>query len=266
MNVGVFQLVMAAGLLATNVQAQALIGSTLDCDITTLPYFEDFDGSPEESYPACWTKPNPFQGYPMTEGGYAHSGNYALKFKCNYSNVKPLYAVMPHINANFNNLQLTFWTRPEATWSNIFEVGYMTSPTDTGTFVPLRVFTGATYQWYAATECSDGTQANSAGISSFTTPRAIYPAPFIETFDSTSHLPACWGLYDGLANGVFADSATLSIHTTSYNGWGFSNNNVFGNTHASLNIYGMYCRYWLVTPEIDLSTLNNPVLTFDLAL
>ena len=375
-----FLMVMAAGLLATNVQAQALIGSTLDCDITTLPYFEDFDGSPEESYPACWTKPNPFQGYPMTEGGYAHSGNYALKFKCNYSNVKPLYAVMPHINANFNNLQLTFWTRPEATWSNIFEVGYMTSPTDTGTFVPLRVFTGATfganyqqivvsfdsvatspqndyyiafrytdngnnwywfiddiqvdlvaacdapdsliadqvtstsatlfwngdnslfysvyyresgdtvwsvvtgipmdtagylleylspsttYQWYAATECNDGTQANSAGISSFTTPCAIYPAPFIETFDSTSHLPACWGLYDGLANGVFADSATLSIHTTSYNGWEFSNNNVFGNTHASLNIYGMYCRYWLVTPEIDLSTLNNPVLTFDLAL
>ena len=374
-----FLMVMAAGLLATKVQAQVLIGSTLDCDITTLPYFEDFDGSPEESYPACWTKPNPFQGYPMTEGGYAHSGNYSLKFKCNYNNVKPLYAVMPHINANFNDLQLTFWTRPEATWSNLFEVGYMTSSTDTSTFVPLRTFTGATfgasyqqivvsfdsvvtdplndyyiafrytdngntwywfiddiqvdlvascpapdslevgqvtsttatlnwtgessfytiyykevtdsvwtvlptvildsagylldnlnpntsYQWYVASECYDGTLASSAGVSSFTTPCAIYPAPFIETFDSTSHRPDCWGHYNGLAGGVFADTVALTTVTSSSSGWKFDNTNVFGARHASLNIYGMYCRYWLVTPEIDLSTLSNPVLTFDLAL
>ena len=374
-----FLMVMVAGVFATKVQAQAVIGSTLDCDITTLPYFEDFDGSPEESYPACWTKPNPFQGYPMTEGGYAHSGNYALKFKCNYTNVKPLYAVMPHINANFNDLQLTFWTRPEATWSNLFEVGYMTSSTDTSTFVALQTFTGATfgasyqqivvsfdsvvtnpnddyyiafrytdngntwywfiddiqvdlvasciapdnlsvgqvtgnsatlfwtgdsnfytvfykedsdstwmsvtsvtidssgylldyltpntnYQWYVAAECSDGSLANSTGISSFTTPCAIYPAPFTESFDSLSGLPDCWAHYNGLAGGVFADTVTLTPVTSSTNGWKFNNTNVFNANHASLNIYGMFCRYWLVTPEIDLSTLSNPTLTFDLAL
>ena len=375
-----FLMVMAAGLLVTKVQAQTLIGSTLDCDITTLPYFEDFDGAPAESYPACWTKPNPFQGHPMTEGGYSHSGDYALKFKCNYSNQEPLYAVMPHINANFSDLQLTFWTRPEASWSGTFWVGYMTSSTDTSTFVPLQTFTGAgfggssyqqfvisydsvttnpsnsyyiafkykdggnnwywylddiqvdlvaacaapdslsidqvtsttatlhwtgessfytiyykeetdsvwtvlptvvldtagylldnltpntSYLWYVASECYDGSLASSAGVSSFTTPCAIYPAPFTETFDSSLNRPDCWGHYNGLADGVFADTVALTPVTSSSSGWKFDNTNVFGAKHASLNIYGMYCRYWLVTPEIDLSTLNNPVLTFDLAL
>ena len=375
-------MVLVAGMFAAHAQVSGpttAIGGFRDCDITTLPYFEDFDGSPEESYPACWTKPNPFQGYPMTEGGYAHSGSYALKFKCNYNNVKPLYAVMPHINANFNDLQLTFWTRPEATWSNLFDVGYMTSPTDTSTFVALETYTGATfganyqqkvisfsnvvtnpsndyyiafrytdngntwywfvddiqvdlvssclapdslsvgqvtgtsatlfwagendyytvyykedsdsvwtavssvsidtngylldyltpntsYQWFVASECSDGTLANSTIISNFTTPCAVYPAPFSENFDSHSYRPNCWGHYNGLAGGVFADTVTLTPVTSSSNGWKFDNTNVFGANHASLNIYGMFCRYWLVTPEIDLSTLANPVLTFDLAL
>ena len=373
--------VLVAGLLAAKAQTTDPVGTSgnmRDCDITTLPYFENFDGYPEESYPPCWTKPNPFQGYPMTEGGYTHSGSYALKFKCNYNNVKPLYAVMPHINANFNDLRLTFWTRPEATWSNLFQVGYMTSPTDTSTFVVMESYTGATfganyqqivisfdsvvtnpnndyyiafrykdngntwywfiddiqvdlvaacnaptdlstgqvtgttatlfwngdsnfytvfykedsdstwtmqtnvlldtagylldnltpntsYQWYVAAECSDGTLANSASIASFTTPCGVFPAPFTENFDAASQLPACWGLFDGLAGDVFSGGA-LSVHTSAYTGWDFSNTNVFGLRHATLNIYGINGRYWLVTPEIDLSTLNNPVLTFDLAL
>ena len=43
-------MVMAAGLLAAKVQAQVPVGSTLDCDITTLPYYENFDGFAEEVF------------------------------------------------------------------------------------------------------------------------------------------------------------------------------------------------------------------------
>jgi len=52
----------------------------------------------------------------------------------------------------------------------------------------------------------------------------------------------------------------------STSGWYFNNANVFGQYHPKINIYGTGANYWLVTPDIDLSTLNTPTLTFDLAL
>ena len=118
------------------------------------------------------------------------------------------------------------------------------------------------YQWYVAAVCSDSTTVNSNATSTFKTSCGVYAVPFSETFNAGSALPDCWVRYSGLADETV--SGTPLTSTTS--GWSFSNTNALGQHHASLHIYNTGCHYWLVTPNIDLDGLANPMLTFDLAL
>ena len=78
---------------------------------------------------------------------------------------------------------------------------------------------------------------------------------------NTSNVPEGWTRYTGLLSDVMGGTATLSTTTS---GWNFSNTNVFGAYHTKLNIYGTSCKYWLVTPKVNLA--NGSTLQFDLAL
>ncbi len=88
-------------------------------------------------------------------------------------------------------------------------------------------------------------------------------APYSQNFDSFTTLPLCWERYSGIPS----DTVTHTENLTSVSsGWGFTKTSVFGLRHAAMNIYGTSVKYWLVTPEIDLTALTNPALMFDLAL
>ena len=117
-----------------------------------------------------------------------------------------------------------------------------------------------TYQWYVESVCDSSSMA-SYNVATFTTACGVYAAPFVEAFDAAV-LPDCWSRYTGLADSVFAGAALAEAT----GGWDFSSSLVFGAYHAKLNIYGSSRNHWLVTPPIDLSTLANPNLSFDLAL
>ncbi len=117
------------------------------------------------------------------------------------------------------------------------------------------------YQVYVTSGCPDGTESASQ-VGTFKTPCAAFEAPFFEDFNAGTNMPDCWMRLQGLASDAFAD--TLVTETT--NGWNFNNNYAFGQYHARLNIFGTSTKYWLVTPQIDLSTLSNPALRFDMAL
>ncbi len=85
---------------------------------------------------------------------------------------------------------------------------------------------------------------------------AAYVDGVYEEFDAG--VPSGWTRYSGLVDAVIAGTATLST-VTSY--W-ITNTNALGTYNMALNIYGTSCKYWLVTPEFNLS--QN--LSFDLAL
>ncbi len=85
---------------------------------------------------------------------------------------------------------------------------------------------------------------------------AAYVDGVYEEFDAG--VPSGWTRYSGLVDAVIAGTATLST-VTSY--W-TTNTNALGTYNMALNIYGTSCKYWLVTPEFNLS--QN--LSFDLAL
>ena len=119
-----------------------------------------------------------------------------------------------------------------------------------------------TYEWYVASICSDSIVA-SLSTSTFSTPCSPFSVPFEEDFNASTSLPSCWKRYNGWVSDIF-DGEQLTSTTS---GWNFNMNTyVFGANHARVNIYGSSCNRWLVTPAIDLSGLENPVLIFDLAL
>ena len=112
--------------------------------------------------------------------------------------------------------------------------------------------------------CGVGDTSTWSNMASFTTACAVFTAPYTEDFTGFNTLvSACWKRYSGAASSTTTSTSDLSPVS---GGWIFNNQNVFGQGHAKLNIYGTIIKYWLVTPAIDISTLTNPELTFDLAL
>lgn len=92
--------------------------------------------------------------------------------------------------------------------------------------------------------------------------KSPYKIPFEETFDKTT-IPSDWSRYSTLlTDAVLSGSEPL---TSSTSGWSFGTANGVFDNHAKINIYGTSCKYWLVTPQVNLAA-NTAQLTFDLAL
>ncbi len=99
-----------------------------------------------------------------------------------------------------------------------------------------------------------------ARSASFATSCAPMPLPWEMNFDNITNinqLSSCWNRYNGLYNDA-TQSATLSTTT---NGWTRSTTAFDGSSHVKVNLYGTSCKYWLVTPEINLT--ENAEMTFD---
>ena len=89
--------------------------------------------------------------------------------------------------------------------------------------------------------------------------------PFSETFDATLSSDPCWrGATGTTADEVLAGSA---LTLTTNNQWTYvsSVSNGIAAGHYRVNIYGTSCKKWMITPNIDLGTATNPLLTFDAA-
>ena len=350
-----------------------LFSQNTGCDNLSAPYTQDFEGVADYTLPDCWGQIHPFEegGYPVAAPANPHGGSKSLMFRT-YNT--PQFALMPLLSNSLNTLQLTFWTRRQSSSSGTFSVGYVTDPTNEGSFVSLWSSTASqmgnnsyqlvtvsfenvtvdpaldyriafrytsssafafwyvddisveaapscaapyglisnaitsssvmlswsgnadnyiihykaasdtvwnetpymsldstgylleglnsatTYQWYVVADCGD-TLLQSATTASFTTECGIFPAPFSEDFNATGSLPICWSLRNGKASDAFAGT----LPTIQNGGWNFYTGQVFGNYHPRLNVWGSSINRWLVTPPIDLTTLNTPSLTFDLA-
>ena len=102
-------------------------------------------------------------------------------------------------------------------------------------------------------------QPTNARTTSFVTSCAPMPLPWSMDFDNItgiSQLSPCWSRYSGR----YLDTASFTLTSTT-SGWTRSNTAFDGSSHLKVNIYGTNCKYWLVTPEINLS--QNATLTFD---
>lgn len=115
---------------------------------------------------------------------------------------------------------------------------------------------GTAYTVKVKAVCSETEQSTWSNVVNFNT---NYGFPFTETFE-TSTFPADWTRLSGAAEDAF--NGTLPTSTTS--GWYYTTYGL-GAYNYKMNIYNSY-KYWLVTPNIDLTGVTAAELNFDLAI
>lgn len=99
-----------------------------------------------------------------------------------------------------------------------------------------------------------------ARSASFATSCAPMPLPWEMNFDNITNmnqLSSCWNRYSGR----YIDSTQSATLTSTTSGWTRSTTAFDGSSHVKVNLYSTSCKYWLVTPEINLA--ENAELTFD---
>ena len=123
------------------------------CTPKAIPFFEDFNGmvalangdgtAMEGGAPPCWDVFSSHSGsyialYSSSTYRYGSSG-YSLKFRSGAADVSN-YLVLPIFSQPINALELSFQTRPEGTSASagVFDVGYMTDPSDETSFVVVQ--------------------------------------------------------------------------------------------------------------------------------
>ena len=90
--------------------------------------------------------------------------------------------------------------------------------------------------------------------------------PFTETFDASLSSDPCWrGASNATAAQVFAGTA-LTLGTLGSWSYTSSDRDGLAAGHYYKNVYGNSVKSWMITPAIDLSTVTNAQLSFDVAL
>ena len=255
------------------------------CEITNLPYSEDFDSFTDITTdrtgvePECWTIAHQYTNLTSTSKpqvfhtrSYAHSGNYSLRMEgqCIYA--------LPKIadNIDVNSLFLGLYVRQTYDYDQL-EVGVMTDLNDPGSFVPVGepinttpskveqfVIDFSSYSGnghYIAFRNSkvDGSSGKSINniddILIFASdPCEITDLPYSENFDSLTDItedrtgvqPDCWTVAYQYAS-LTSTSKPQVFHTRSY----------AHSDYYSLRMEGQ-CIYALpkIANDIDISSLS----------
>ena len=120
---------------------------TTGCGSNPIPYAYDFETVPPME---CWTAlTGSITRHLYSSNNHTPGGVAFLRI---YGDINRVIT-LPEFEQPISNLQLSFWTRPESYtngYSGTFDVGYLTDPTDTSTFVVINTYryndwTSATY-------------------------------------------------------------------------------------------------------------------------
>ncbi len=158
-----------------------------------------------------------------------------------------------------------YWTSDANAVSGYLEYGLAGFTPGMGTLVGTTndsltissLMANTCYDVYIADTCNDGSVTFLAGPFTFCTACGSFPAPFYESFESsTVNLPICWNMFSTtgelwrFANASIGFSATTGANGTAYFA-AFDDSETPSTTDGTLE-----------TPFIDISTLTSPTLGF----
>ncbi|MFH2095419.1 MAG: fibronectin type III domain-containing protein, partial [Bacteroidota bacterium] len=117
------------------------------------------------------------------------------------------------------------------------------------------------YSFYVRSDCGGGDYSYWVGPLSFMTACAPYTAPYTENFENGGLIPLCWTNETGDDFNWSFGTATPSPNTGPQSGDHTSGSGYFAYTEASTP-NNPYLEAYLLSPEIDITPLTVPALTF----
>ncbi len=121
---------------ATDASTRVSVAGRTNCPVLNMPYFEGFETMARNQIPSCWKV--------MCGSSWVHQNAEAYDGQQYLKMGEALHTVvvMPEFVENLNGKQLYFYHRPESYNNRCGElqVGYVTSLSDTSTFVALATY------------------------------------------------------------------------------------------------------------------------------
>ena len=199
---------------------------TLCTSVSTVS--ENFEGTPVESIPNCWTK---ILGSSITKfpSVVAKNTDKGVPSKAMVFTHKRLqYLILPAMSVPLNTLQLKFKLNREHLKCGVFKVGYMSDPNDTSTFVAVASFDDSKYKKMLPKQVFFNGVADNSGANRYIAFRCGNNPEITSSYDyyywvddlEVSPAPTCMPTTNLKVSNIKPDSADISFkHEASANTW-----------------------------------------------
>ncbi len=206
-------------------------------------------------------------GGPCNQNNYTETEDYIIKVVAAPTCLPPIN--LDSLDATTTSIQLGWDEQNSATtWSIEYGptgftpgTGTVISGVNTNPYTVSGLDPSTTYDFYVQSDCGGGDESYWGGPVTIPTQCGVTPAPFYEGF-STGELPICW-----------TNVSSNTTSTSSNNFWSFDESGGYGASGNGGKAEGTFAMsdgsspypdsMMLITPEIDLSTLTNPALSFE---
>lgn len=208
-----------------------------ECSAITLPYFESFENGGD----ACWSQAASNSTNSVDLSSYMSSdGSNSLELNMMTMNSKT-YAIMPAID-DVSTLMVTFKCRDDSySDGNTIEVGTMSDPQNTGSFVPFYSTTCST-EWEEHEVRFSGDTTNNRYIAFRATAADTYTSVYIDEV-TVMVAPSCDRPEGVSVTNITATSADVVIEDSTlvnnYRVVVISNNDTVVNTMATSTTYSL---------------------------
>lgn len=183
------------------------------CSGVAIPDTNGFEAEADNSIPACWTNLGGTTTVRTSSSGSSsgvHSGSQYLDFRGATRNM----IAMPPTTEPTGNLQVRFWTRPEdPSKSNCgkFQVGYITDPADTTTFVAVATYVYNEFTGYEEKEVSMAGAPDNALIAFLQKDCSTIYYWFVDDV-IVEELPSCQHPVSVSVSHITVDGVTLTVN------------------------------------------------------
>lgn len=209
-----------------------------ECSAITLPYFESFENGGD----ACWSQAASNSTNSVDLSSYMSSdGSNSLNLYMLTMNSKT-YAIMPAID-DVSTLMVTFKCRDESySDGNTIEVGTMSDPQNTGSFVPFYSTTCSSTEWEEHEVLFSGDTTNNRYIAFRSTAASSYTSLYIDEV-TVMVAPSCARPGGVSVTNITATSADVVIEDSTlvnnYRVVVISNNDTVINTLVTDTLYSL---------------------------
>lgn len=183
------------------------------CSGVAIPDTNGFEADADNSIPACWTNLGGTTTVRTSSSGSSsgvHSGSHYLDFRGATRNM----IAMPPTTEPTGNLQVRFWTRPEDPTKNScgkFQVGYITDPADTTTFVAVATYVYNEFTGYEEKEVSMAGAPDNALIAFLQKDCSTFYYWFVDDV-IVEELPSCQHPVSVSVSDITVDGVTLTVN------------------------------------------------------